>query len=63
MGVLKLSVIEEQNKMMENKMKSAKQKGKANRISNCFCPCEAFIKEGEIAICESVASTSNWKAN
>ena len=51
MGVLKLSVIEEQNKQLKNNVV---------RISNCYCPCECFIREGEIKMCDDVASAGSW---
>lgn len=60
MGVLKLSVIEEQNKQLKNKLRIAGQKGNVVRISNCYCPCECFIREGEITMCDDVASAGSW---
>lgn len=60
MGVLKLSVIEEQNKKFNKKLRTVGQKGNVVRISNCYCPCECFIREGEITICDNVASDGSW---
>lgn len=60
MGVLKLSVIEEQNKHLKTKMRIVGQKGNVVRISNCYCPCECFIREGEITMCDDVASAGSW---
>lgn len=60
MGVLKLSVIEEQNKQLKNKMRVVRAKDKSVRISNCYCPCECFIREGEVTMCDEVASAGSW---
>ena len=60
MGVLKLSVIEEQNKQLKNRLRVAGQKGHIVRISNCHCPCECFIREGEVTMCDDVASAGSW---
>ena len=60
MGVLKLSIIEEQNKQLKKKLRLVSQKGNSDRISNCYCPCECFIKEGEITMCDDVASSGSW---
>ena len=30
------------------------------RISNCYCPCECFIREGEVTMCDDVASAGSW---
>lgn len=57
MGVLKLSVIEEQNKQF--KMKIASKLGEHYHVGNCDCPCWAFIKEGEIVM-DDVRSTASW---
>jgi len=57
MGVLKLSVIEEQNKQFGNNMKVVK--GGNYRIGNCSCPCECFIKEGEVVM-DDVSATASW---
>lgn len=56
MGVLKLSVIEEQNKQLKNRLRVVGQKGHIVRISNCYCPCECFIREGEVTMCVSIIS-------
>ena len=60
MGVLKLSVIEEQNKQLKNRLRVVGQKGHIVRISNCYCPCECFIREGEVTMCDDVASAGSW---
>lgn len=57
MGVLKLSVIEEQQSML--KLQDGTKLGKTIRISNCSCPCECFIKEGEIVM-ENVSAGASW---
>lgn len=57
MGVLKLSVIEKQNKQF--KMKIASKLGERYHVGNCDCPCWAFIKEGEIVM-DDVRSTASW---
>ena len=44
MGVLKLSVIEEQNKQLKNRLRVVGQKGHIVRISNCYCPCVSSEK-------------------
>ena len=58
MGVLKLSVIEEQNKQLKNRLRVVGQKEHVVRISNC--PCECFIREGEVTMCDDVASAGSW---
>lgn len=60
MGVLKLSVIEEQNKQLKNRLRVVGQKEHVVRISNCYCPCEYFIREGEVTMCDDVASAGSW---
>ena len=46
MGVLKLSILDEQNKQYKAKMKIAAKDGKLYHVGNCSCPCECFIKQG-----------------
>ncbi len=60
MGVLKLSVIEEQNKQLKSKLRVVEQKENVVRISNGYCPCECFIREGEVTMCDNVASAGSW---
>lgn len=60
MGVLKLSVIEEQNKQLKNRLRVVGQKEHVVRISNRYCPCECFIREGEVTMCDDVASAGSW---
>lgn len=60
MGVLKLSVIEEQNKQLKNKLKIVAKEHNIVRISNCYCPCECFIREGEVTMSDGVASAASW---
>lgn len=57
MGVLKLSVIEKQNKRF--KMKIASKNGKRYQVSNCSCPCWAFLKDGEVVM-DDIRSTASW---
>lgn len=62
MGVLKLSVIEEREKAHKSKMKVVVKDGKEVkpvRISNCACPCECFIKEGEVRM-DDIADGASW---
>ena len=60
MGVLKLSILEEQDKEYKAKMKIASKNGKSYNIGNCSCPCWAFIKEGEVVMSDDIASTASW---
>jgi len=59
MGVLKLSVIEEQNKAFKNKMRIVSKNGKPYHVSNCGCPCECFIKQGEIRM-DDIEVGASW---
>lgn len=61
MGVLKLSVIEEQLKEQRAKLKLQK-KNKEKHISNCSCPCWAFVHKGEVVDYDDddVASAGSW---
>ena len=47
MGVLKLSILDEQSKQYKVKMKIASREGISLPVGNCSCPCWAFIKKGE----------------
>ena len=47
MGVLKLSVIEEQLKEQRAKLK-LQQMNEEKHIGNCSCPCWAFLHKGEV---------------
>jgi len=58
MGVLKLSVIEEQNKTLR-RMHIVSKDGNPYRVSNCDCPCWCFIKQGEIVM-DDIESTGSW---
>ncbi len=60
MGVLKLSVIKEQNKLFKNKLRVSSKKGNPYRVGNCSCPCECFIKEGEGVMYDDIAATASW---
>lgn len=60
MGVLKLSILDEQNKKYKAKMKIAAKGGKSYHVGNCSCPCECFIKEGEVIMSDDIASTASW---
>lgn len=60
MGVLKLSILDELNKQYKAKMKIAAKDGKSYRVGNCSCPCECFIKEGEVIMSDDIASTASW---
>lgn len=59
MGVLKLSVIEEQLKEHRAKLRPSK-KSHATYVGNCSCPCWAFLNKGEIVGYNDVASASSW---
>ena len=60
MGVLKLSILDEKNKEHKAKMKLATKNGKSYHVGNCSCPCECFIKEGEVVMYDDVDSTASW---
>ena len=59
MGVLKLSVLDEQSKKNNAKMKIAAKDGRMQDVSNCSCPCWAFIKKGEVRM-DEIQSTASW---
>ena len=59
MGVLKLSILDEQNKQNKTKMKIAAKNGKSYHVGNCSCPCECFIKQGEVIV-DDIRSTASW---
>ena len=59
MGVLKLSILDEQNKKYKAKMKIAAKNGNAYNVGNCSCPCWAFIKKGEVVM-DDIRSTASW---
>lgn len=59
MGELKLSILNEQYKEHYEKMKSTMKKGKSHHVSNCYCPCECFIKQGELVV-DDIRSTAAW---
>ena len=60
MGVLKLSFLDEQNKQYKAKMKITAKDGNSYHVGNCSCPCECFIKEGEVIMYADIASTASW---
>jgi hypothetical protein len=59
MGVLKLSILDEQNKKHKAKMKVSAECGKSYGVGNCSCPCWAFIKKGEVVM-DDVQSAASW---
>lgn len=59
MGVLKLSILAEQQKNYKAKMKIAVKDGVFYEVGNCSCPCWAFIKKGEVVM-DEVQSTASW---
>lgn len=59
MGVLKLSILDEQNKQNKIKMKNASRDEKSFHLGNCSCPCWAFIKQGEVVM-DDIQSTASW---
>lgn len=60
MGVLKLSILDEQLKEESRKVKEMNKDNKPNHIGACDCPCWAFIRKGEQIVCEDIASTASW---
>ena len=63
MGVLKLSILEEKNKELREKKKVLSKRERIYHISACGCPCECFIKKGDIIMWDDdddVASTASW---
>ena len=44
MGILKLSILDEQNKQYKAKMKISAKDGKSFHVGNCSCPCEFYCK-------------------
>lgn len=59
MGALKLSVIEEQNKSLRERMRIVSRDGKPYRVSDCDCPCWCFIRKGEVVM-DDVESAGSW---
>lgn len=60
MGVLKLSILDEQLREEKKKVKELVKKNRPNHIGACDCPCWAFIRKGEKIVCEDIASTARW---
>lgn len=58
MGVLKLSVIEEQIKKEKANMKVAKEK--KYHVGACDCPCWAFLKKGDVVASDDVEVGASW---
>ena len=56
MGVLKLSLIEEQEKQKKLEIVNHDE---SYHVGSCSCPCWAFIKEGEIVM-DDMQSTASW---
>lgn len=61
MGVLKLSVIEDQLRERKSKLRPLK-KGEPLHVGNCDCPYWAFVRKGDVVAYEDddVASTASW---
>ena len=59
MGVLKLSILDEQYRKYKAKMKITAKDGKSYVVGNCSCPCWAFIREGEVVM-DDTQSTASW---
>lgn len=59
MGVLKLSALEKQDKEFKQEMKIVSKDGKPYHVSNCGCPCECFIKQGEVRM-DDIQVTAYW---
>jgi len=60
MGVLKLSILDEEFKEEQAKIKELVKPKKQNHVGACDCPCWAFIRKGEEFVCEDIASTASW---
>lgn len=58
MGVLKLSVLEEQRKAQSKKLRLVTKNGKKYHVSACSCPCECFVKKGEIRM--DIGEDASW---
>ena len=52
MGVLKLSILEEQIKEENKNVKKITKITKPNHVGACDCPCWAFIRKGQTVACE-----------
>ena len=59
MGVLKLSILDEQSKQYKVKMKIASREGISLPVGNCSCPCWAFIKKDKVVM-DDIQSTASW---
>lgn len=60
MGVLKLSVLDEQVRDEKKTFEKLVMPTKPNHIGACDCPCWAFIRKGEQIVCEDMQSTASW---
>lgn len=60
MGVLKLSILEEQIKEENKNVKKITKITKPNHVGACDCPCWAFIRKGQTVACDDIASTASW---
>ena len=60
MGVLKLSILDEQRKEEEKRIEKLVMPNKPAHVGACDCPCWAFIRKGDKIICEDVQSTASW---
>ena len=59
MGVLKLSILDEQYKAQREKKLRVLKNGKRYHVSACSCPCECFVKKGEIRMDIGETASSN----
>lgn len=58
MGVLKLSILDEQRKYEDKRIEKLVMPNKPVHVGACDCPCWAFIRKGDKIICEDVQSTA-----
>jgi hypothetical protein len=60
MGVLKLSILDEQLKEEKQRVKKLVKPVKPMHVGACDCPCWAFIRKGEQVVCDDIASAASW---
>lgn len=60
MGVLKLSILDEQLKEEKKEIEKMVEPSTPYHVGACDCPCWAFIRKGEQIVCEDVESAASW---
>lgn len=60
MGVLKLSILDEQIREEKKKLNKLVKSTNPNHVGACDCPCWAFIRKGEQIVCDDIRSTASW---